>query len=306
MRQTTRCERPRLTGATTLVWRSSTDLQIGLDDDAIVLSAVPRSAEEVLRRLDGRHHVGELGRILPMPWVEWILASLEAQGRLADGPAPRRRVSARVIGTGSLGSAVAKELVEAGVRVRLAESHPQHYARSRLVAEHLGQQLRPRDRPVVEPDLDLRSAAVTVTILALDTAEPERTLTDLLVAARVPHLVVRVQPARAVVGPFVLPGQTACVRCSDLARTAVDRSWPMVACQLARLHVSTTGALARWAVSLAVAHTMAYAAGAEPESLTGTLELGNDAVTRFRRWARHPSCGCRGADLSEHAARMGA
>ena len=50
--------RPRLTGSRTLVWRSRTDLQIGLDDDAVVLAAVPRHTEDLVRLLDGHLALG--------------------------------------------------------------------------------------------------------------------------------------------------------------------------------------------------------------------------------------------------------
>ncbi len=306
MRQPTGYLHPRLTGPSTVVWRGSADLQIGLDDDAIVLTAVPRATEELIRRLDGRHSLGELGRIVPPAWVDWVVTSLAEQGRVAEGPALRTAPTVRVVGTGALGAAVARTLLDGGAQVRLSEVSSRSETRARRLAAMLAVGRRAVDRPVVETDLDQRSARVALTVVATDSAEPDRTMTDLLTRARLTHLVVRVQPGRAVVGPLVQPGRTACLRCADLARSQADPSWPLVACQLARLHVPVTTAAAGWAVSLAVAHTLAYVAGAAPETTTGTLELGDDGLTRFRRWVPHPACTCRGADLADQAARMGA
>lgn len=300
-------QRPRLVGSAALVWRSASDLQVGLDDDAVVLSAVPRRSEEVLKRLDGHHSLGDLESHLPAAWISWLVDSLASHGRLAEGPPVRRQHTMRVLGTGLLGTAVATSLAATGVRLRVADAGSHHLDRSRHLVTLLSIHRRPADRPVLEPDLDVGSAPpVTLTLVATDSAEPDRALTDLLVAARLPHLLVRLQPGRAIVGPLVVPGQTACLRCADLARTAADPGWPVVACQLAGLLMPAATTSAAWATSLAVAHATAYAAGGAPESLTGTVELADDGLTRFRRWAVHPGCSCRNVDLVRRPARMGA
>jgi hypothetical protein len=50
--------------------------------------------------------------------------------------------------------------------------------------------------------------------------------------AGLPHLVVGVRDATAVVGPLVVPGRTACLHCTDLHRTDRDPAWPLLAAQL--------------------------------------------------------------------------
>lgn len=56
-----------------------------------------------------------------------------------------------------------------------------------------------------------------------------------LVAADLPHLpVVRTHDGIRI-GPLVLPGQTPCLRCGDLARRDADPRWPLLAARLAGL-----------------------------------------------------------------------
>ena len=61
--------------------------------------------------------------------------------------------------------------------------------------------------------------------------EFDRTLLDDLVRDGVPHHVVRVVEGAPVVGPFVLPGETACLRCVD-DRGALPGHWDEVATTL--------------------------------------------------------------------------
>src|SRR5258708_24971775 len=47
------------------------------------------------------------------------------------------------------------------------------------------------------------------------------------------HLVASASEAIGVVGPLVIPGRTACLRCLDLFRTDRDPAWPLILAQLA-------------------------------------------------------------------------
>ncbi|GGF41531.1 hypothetical protein GCM10011519_14180 [Marmoricola endophyticus] len=58
--------------------------------------------------------------------------------------------------------------------------------------------------------------------------EPARELTDPWVYAGLPHLVVRLHATEAVVGPLVVPGAGACLRCLDAYRTVDDPRWPQL------------------------------------------------------------------------------
>ncbi len=65
-------------------------------------------------------------------------------------------------------------------------------------------------------------------VLVAGVGEPDRELLDPCVRDGVPHLVVRLTEGDAVVGPFVVPGRTACLRCVDAHHagpTHGGRSW---------------------------------------------------------------------------------
>ena len=48
-----------------------------------------------------------------------------------------------------------------------------------------------------------------------------------------PHLAVTASEAIGVVGPLVVPGSTACLRCLDFFRAGSDPAWPLILAQLA-------------------------------------------------------------------------
>ncbi len=53
-----------------------------------------------------------------------------------------------------------------------------------------------------------------------------------LVTGRVAHLTAAASEAIGVVGPLVVPGQTACLSCVDMARTDRDPAWPLILAQV--------------------------------------------------------------------------
>ncbi|HVQ18777.1 MAG TPA: ThiF family adenylyltransferase, partial [Actinomycetes bacterium] len=58
-----------------------------------------------------------------------------------------------------------------------------------------------------------------------------RTLAPGLFSEGTPHLVVRCAESRGRIGPLVLPGETACLRCLDLSHIDSDPDWPRVVVQ---------------------------------------------------------------------------
>jgi bacteriocin biosynthesis cyclodehydratase domain-containing protein len=132
--------------------------------------------------------------------------------------------------------------------------------------------------------------------------EPARELVDDLVREAVPHLVVRLVEGRAVVGPFVVPGSTACLRCIDAYLTEDDPAWPLLVEQYARATRSdrsdgipepVDAALAALAVGWAARDLAAHTEATRPASWSSTVTLEADLseVTR-RSWPMHPHCGC--------------
>jgi hypothetical protein len=155
-------------------------------------------------------------------------------------------------------------------------------------ADRPGRRARsPRSRPRRRP---------TLVILA---DSHRRELPAALVRHQVPHLAAAASEAIGVVGPLVLPGRSACLRCLDLARAERDPAWPLILAQLAGHAGADPPAcdtvLAVMVAAQAAAQALAFIdLGAPPAAVTnGTLELVlPDWRWRRRTWRTHPRCGC--------------
>ena len=139
-------------------------------------------------------------------------------------------------------------------------------------------------------------------VLVAGVGEPDRELLDPYVRDGVPHLVLRVTEGDAVVGPFVDPGITACLRCVDAHHATSDSRWPLLVAQQAartsRLRDDAVPepadpALAQLAVAWAARDLLSHAAGRTPASWSATIRLPPDlAEAEAVAWLRHPTCGC--------------
>jgi bacteriocin biosynthesis cyclodehydratase domain-containing protein len=132
--------------------------------------------------------------------------------------------------------------------------------------------------------------------------EPDRERLDAWTRADRPHLLLRFTEGRAVVGPFVVPGRTACLRCLDAHHADADPAWPLLVRQYAAASARdrADGApepldplLAAQALAWAARDVTAYADGGRPStwSATVTLHPRPDEV-ETRAWLRHPACAC--------------
>lgn len=110
-----------------------------------------------------------------------------------------------------------------------------------------------------------------------------------------PHLLVTVSAQCIAVGPFVDPGQTACLRCLE-ADGALSRG-------LAGPPRGTRGpshrplaqdiaGLARLAGAVAAHDVGRWLAGRTPATWSATVVIGADLRVNRRPWLRHPHCGC--------------
>ncbi|MBO0806064.1 MAG: ThiF family adenylyltransferase, partial [Nocardiopsaceae bacterium] len=127
-------------------------------------------------------------------------------------------------------------------------------------------------------------------------ADPEEVTA--LLRARVPHIAVCADEAIGVVGPLVVPGYSACLRCADLTRAERDSAWPLILAQAtgdASPRACDT-VLSAGTAALAAHQVLAFIdqAGTAPATLNGTLELVlPDWQWRRRTWLPHPACTCR-------------
>lgn len=308
---------PMLRAFTPVLRRGPDELQIGLDQEpSLILVGVNAGMERLLALLDGCHHIREieltcLGLGVDPSVLEWTLRTLDDAQLLSQGGRQAFRTDAveligkrvRLIGAGTLGKAVAELIVGSGISVlnvidndvrdgvlypaagavgTQAEGLRSFLGESRVcrvsVANHW---TKPEG---VRPDL---------TIVASDTLECDRVLAEGLLRADQPHLFLRTRAGGVVVGPLVLPGQTACLRCMDLTRRDADPAWPTLLPQLARTRMPTTEALSGWAGGVGAAQALGFLKGATPETCGATIEISPaDFVTRWRSWSMHPACGC--------------
>ncbi len=293
--------RPVLRPGCVLLRRDATHVQVGTEPGrAVVLRDSPR-LRQVLATLDGVRDDADVvarvaGSLGDPAATRRMLDALSAAGVVADAesiraaPAPaevahqlaraehpataagrvdqRARARVEVDGTGGLAVAVAELLTSSGVGAVVATPDP-------------------ADR---RPD---------VVVLVGGAAPGARA--DRLVTTGVPHLPAAVVDGTAVLGPFVLPGRTGCLRCVDASRAARDPSWPTLVAQLpAAAPAPPQGVpvpcspvlesvLAAWCVREVLAHlcrdhVVTYGA---------SLRFDDDLVEQVRHtWPLHPSCGC--------------
>ncbi len=111
-----------------------------------------------------------------------------------------------------------------------------------------------------------------------------------------PHLPVLLRDGTAILGPLVIPGETACLHCLDLHRRDRDPAWPTLVSQLATYPPrpeASHAALATAAAALASMQVLAFLDGVPASSVGAALELdGLGTAVRRRTWNPHPECGC--------------
>ena len=133
-------------------------------------------------------------------------------------------------------------------------------------------------------------------VVLVGVTDPE--LAARLMRERIPHLAASASEAIGVVGPLVLPGRSACLRCLDLARTDRDPAWPLILAQLAGRQPdppACDAALAAAVAAQAAAQALAFTDRPDqPGPVTnGTLELVLPGWQwRRRTWPPHPDCTC--------------
>ncbi|HET6816248.1 MAG TPA: TOMM precursor leader peptide-binding protein [Mycobacteriales bacterium] len=234
-------------------------------------------------------------------------------GAAARALAGRAAAVVAVHGVGRVGSTVVGLLAAAGIGqvvcvdpgpVRAADLSPagaaEPTATTRAVdAVQRGGQRYGADR------LDARSAATPALVVVAPVGSVPAP--EVMTSVRdLPHLLVQVRETSAFVGPLVVPGESTCWRCVQIARSDRDPAWPAIAAQLtgdAPAVEPADIALASLAASLAVAHALAWIdrdsvhRPANVPSIDGVIEFDlTDLRLRRRTLRPHPDCGCGAAD----------
>lgn len=282
----------RLARPVSTLRRAGGDLQVGLDATASgVLPGAPEGAEAALRAFRRWHTTREVSVLTGVDhaWLADAAARLAASGVLTGSrPVPPGGPVA-VVGGGPAAQQVVALLADAGVaEFRAADTTPGDPEVARWREAAGGARLT-----VVDHWHAVLAQPTPLVVVAPRTVEPDRALTDQLRRAGLAHLVVRLEPERAVVGPFVVPGHSPCVRCLDLARCDLDREWPLLLAQLATTWQESGSLASAWASSTAAAHALAWLDRGQVPAVGTTLELPSDTLAlETRTWAAHPRCGC--------------
>jgi hypothetical protein len=211
----------------------------------------------------------------------------------------------RVHGTGQVGSCIASLLAASGIGAVVSAGPAAAGPPSRAAGP--GDWPPPMAVPAGTPrrasggkPTETRSRAGKRPDLAVlaDRHDPE--MASALVRDGIPHLAASAGEAIGVVGPLVVAGQSACLRCLDLARSDRDPAWPLILAQLAGRQpdpLACDAPLAAAVAALAAAQALAFIdrpaeAGA---TVNGTLELVlPDWQWRRRTWPPHRDCSCGG------------
>ena len=260
-----------------------------------------------------------------------------ARSRGTTGPsvvASRATAVVALVGCGRLGAVVVDVLGSAGVETVVLDDarqvRPADVGVGGLREHHVGRRrddavgdaarvshhaLKVGRRDALSPDV--------VVLVVEDGGEVLRTAR--LMAEGVAHLVVTAAAWGAAVGPFVLPGQTACMRCVELQDPSDGRGGRGADGQTGRgagrdvgvdVDIPEQGAgeaahvpggtglpvlvpqpsvVAALAGAVVAAEVLAYLDGRRPATAGASIEVETlDAMPRLRGWSVHPRCGCTG------------
>jgi bacteriocin biosynthesis cyclodehydratase domain-containing protein len=336
--------RPVLKRGLLPVWRDRDTLQIGIDSRRAVALTGMAGAAWVIGLLDGSRDRAQVVQTaadhdIPAQTTERVLALLATAGALDDFPAGTlrllspplrarlatelaaaslahrdgdggartlaRRLTAqvRIHGAGTVGNGIASLLTSSGIGQVTNAEPPEHPQKSQSTRDGPGT-LRPGvpQAGIGGPGKAPPSAALPD--LAILVGRHLMELRASLMRDQVPHLAVSADEAIGVVGPLVIPGRTACLRCLDLTRAERDPAWPLILAQIEGREPNPCACdapLAAAVAAQAAAQVLAFidrAVAADPVA-NGTLELVLPGWQwRRRTWPRHPGCSC-----GSHAAR---
>jgi hypothetical protein len=253
------------------------------------------------------------------------LASGDGDGG-ARSLARRHAAHVHIYGAGRIGPAIASILATSGVGAVTGEDDDAQLrsagdagaagtpradtGREHSRRERAGNEPAWRERAGNEPARRERigragtgRAAMAPPDLAIVTGHQAPELPLSLMRDRVPHLAASAGEAIGVVGPLVLPGRTACLRCLDCFRADNDPAWPLILAQLARRKpdpAACDAALVAAVAAQASSQALAFIDKAPLANAVsnGTLELVLPAWQwRRRTWRPHEGCVCGGSTV---------
>lgn len=284
-------DRVRLLPQLTLLRRDEQEIQLGFDSaEATVLADPDGSVSALLAVMDGRYRRADLAILAPQFGIavaefETLLAALTTAG-LVELPSAwdHSACTVRLVGLGPAATQLGEQLLSAGLGRLLVVDPDRQLPWARWPGDRVQRTEHWSQPQISEADL---------TVLVASCLEIDRAISSTLAQADHPHLVVRPRARGAVVGPLVVPGQTSCLHCGDLARTRTDPAWPRMLAQLCRIGGTWDPLAADWAAALAATQVLGHLAGNPVATAAATFELGPvDWQWRRRLWPADPACGC--------------
>ncbi len=326
------CMRPALKPGLLAVWRNRDTVQIGIDPRRAIALTGMRGAAMLLGLLDGSRDLGQILAAarehgISAETADKVIALLTAGGALDDFPvsayramphglrtrmAPELATAALAHGDGDGGARILARRQGACVRVE-GMSRVGLCVASLLTASGIGMVVSAGRtpgagaRPAVPPPARTTLPAGTGRRPAGPRRHPDlviladsyrRELPEVLQRENVPHLAAAASEAIGMVGPLVLPGGTACLRCLDLTRAERDPAWPLILAQLTGGGADPPACdtvLAAAVAAQATAQALAFVNRPALASavMNGTLELVLPGWQwRRRTWRPHHRCGC--------------
>ncbi|BBH16460.1 hypothetical protein Back2_07470 [Nocardioides baekrokdamisoli] len=138
--------------------------------------------------------------------------------------------------------------------------------------------------------LDPGHAVVTV---VMATGPMRRDLVDDLIRDGSAHLVLSGGPDGWTVGPYVIPGVTACLRCADAEVGVRDPRRALVVEQYAGRTSGDGDPVGRaLAVAYLVRELRMIARGERPTTWSSVVKIGTSGPLSPHHIRRHPACGC--------------
>ena len=226
-------------------------------------------------------------------------AALTANAWLANRPSLG---DVWVIGSGTLAAATTLALVPTGLRVYVSAPDCAPIALDPL-GRHASAAAAIRSMVLAQhPSAKVESAphwtsitpeTTRLVIVASQTVQPDRAITDHLARQGVPYLVVRAHHETAVVGPLATHTGDACLACLDLAQADHDEWWTATVRALTTRLAKPTPLATNWAAAQAACEAVWFLRG-DGVTLSGaTVELdGSTAGLARRRWLPHRDCAC--------------
>ena len=247
------------------VWRNPFSLQFGVSARSVVLHNLDVASERMLAALSSgvsRSGLGMIGRSAGASdaEIDALLAQLEP---VLINRVERTAHRVVVVGAGRLAERLVIVLAAAGLHVVVAAS-------------------------VEAAEAAEGALAIAVGHYVLDPA-----LHGLWLRRDVTHLPVVYSDSSIAIGPFVVPGVSACLYCLQRHASDADPAWPAIASQLwGRRSPADTELVASEAAAI-VAREVVARLGKPVDSRSDQLVIDAATGARSRReYDIHPDCGC--------------